>query len=127
MARPRLGFPPLGLRRGARANPVGVVVVALVIVAHFAPRPPSVRLEVSPPASALSPARITHNKIRLTMTNTYLRGGCILSYILHLFLAAHILLLHHGVTDAHRDSRSASAQLFSVHATTDFDELRRRR
>ena len=32
---------PLGLRRGARANPVGVVVaIALVVVAHFAPRPP---------------------------------------------------------------------------------------
>ena len=32
---------PLGLRRGAGANPIGVVVVvALVVVAHFAPRPP---------------------------------------------------------------------------------------
>ena len=33
---------PLGLRRGAGANTVGVVVVvALVVIAHFAPRPPS--------------------------------------------------------------------------------------
>ena len=47
---------PLGLRRGARANPVGVVVAALVVVAHSSPRARLVRatLEVSPPASALS-------------------------------------------------------------------------
>ena len=33
---------PFGLRRGAGANTVGVVVVvALVVIAHFAPRPPS--------------------------------------------------------------------------------------
>ena len=33
---------PFGLRRGAGANTVDVVVVvALVVVAHFAPRPPS--------------------------------------------------------------------------------------
>ena len=37
---------PLGLRRGARANPVGVVIVVIVviivivIVAHFYARPP---------------------------------------------------------------------------------------
>ena len=44
MAQPRQGFrasAPFGLRRGAGANTVGVVVVvALVVVAHFAPRPP---------------------------------------------------------------------------------------
>ena len=46
---------PFGLRRGAGANTVGVVVVvALVVVAHFAPRPPRAcnwRCHLLPPRS----------------------------------------------------------------------------